>query len=399
MYDFPAAANESPLRKFIGLQKDALLILGPRRVPPLSCPSSSTSTSIAIVTSLGFTKLECAQYVEAVQRLRPDIVVGLGDVLYGHQPGVKRAERMGDRTQAWLNALKAGMNTRDGVALQSALFAPIPPIEAEKQSWYLAALENELKDDISGLVLYETDSFATIPTPLLNLPRLWLGEMNTPHQLLDAISVGTDLFTIPFVNEATDAGIAFDFSFGSSEESLGEALKPLGLDLWSSSYATDLSPLRKGCLCYACTNHHRAYIQHLLNAKEMLSWVLLQLHNYHVMDELFSAVRQSIQHDAFDEHKLAFSKQYQRYLPAKTGQGPRYVLVAADYEALLIFYRARGYQFKSEGKGEPRKNPVAYRSLNDREERLAEAVSPNPKSDAVDLEQVGFAEIFGETEG
>ena len=323
MYDFPAAGDESPLRKFIGLQKEALLTLGPRRVPPLSCPSSSTSTSVAIVTSLGFSMLECGQYVEAAQKLRPDILVGLGDVLYGHQPGVKRRERMGDRTQSWLNTLIAGMQDPQSGAGYTALFAPIPPIEAEKQSWYLAALEDEYKDDISGLVLYEIESMTAIPRSLVHLPRFWLGELKGPHQLLDAISIGTDLFTIPFVNEATDAGIALDFSFGSFDDSHGDIKLPLGLDLWSPSYAVDFSSLQKDCLCYTCTNHHRAFLHHLLKAKEMLSWVLLQLHNYRSMDKFFTAVRRSIQEDTFEEDKLAFNRRYETHLPTKTGQGPR----------------------------------------------------------------------------
>ena len=104
-----------------------MLVLGPRRIPPLACPASSTSTSIAIVTSLGFNMLECGQYVEAVQKLRPDIVLGMGDVLFGQQPGVKRAERMGDRTQSWVNALIAGMRDPDQGARHTALFAPHTP--------------------------------------------------------------------------------------------------------------------------------------------------------------------------------------------------------------------------------------------------------------------------------
>ena len=52
---------------------------------------------------------------------------------------------------------------------------------------------------------------------------------------------------------------------------------------------------------------------------------------------------------------------------------------------MLTVYRIRGYQFRSEGKGGPRKNPIAYRSLDDGKENLAEA-------NATDLEQQGFAE-------
>lgn len=57
----------------------------------------------------------------------------------------------------------------------------------------------------------------------------------------------------------------------------------------------------------------------------------------------------------------------------------------------LIKYRVRGYQFKSEGKGEARKNPPAYRSLDDGKEKQAEAALPNPNVDAEDLEKQGFA--------
>lgn len=59
---------------------------------------------------------------------------------------------------------------------------------------------------------------------------------------------------------------------------------------------------------------------------------------------------------------------------------------------MLTIYRVRGYQFRSEGKGGPRKNPVAYRPLDDRKEKFPEPAFPGPEADAEDLEQQGFAE-------
>ena len=324
MFDFPATRLESPLRKFIALQKDALLILGPRRVPPLPCPASSTSTSIAAVTSFGFRMLECGEYVQAVQTLRPDIVLGMGDVLYGHEPGVKRLQRMGDRTQSWLNALIAGMSDVQDGTPRTALFAPILPIDARQQYWYLSALEEDFRDHISGLVLHEIDSIAAIPDILSHLPRCFFGDVKTPHQLLDSIDAAIDIFTLPFVNESTDSGFALDFSIGTpSQKNDEQGLKPLALDMWSNDHASDLSPLRESCACYTCTHHHRAYIQHLLNTNEMLSWVLLQLHNYHVLGEFFKNIRQSIMKNTFQEDKTIFGHAYERDWPSKTGRGPR----------------------------------------------------------------------------
>lgn len=59
---------------------------------------------------------------------------------------------------------------------------------------------------------------------------------------------------------------------------------------------------------------------------------------------------------------------------------------------MLTKFRIRGYQFKSEGNGEPRKNPAPYRSLDDAREKLEEAGSPSPNLDAQDLEEHGFEE-------
>lgn len=56
-------------------------------------------------------------------------------------------------------------------------------------------------------------------------------------------------------------------------------------------------------------------------------------------------------------------------------------------------YRVRGYQFKSEGPSEPKKNPSAYRTLDNAAEDLAEVPAmPSPSADAKDLEEQGFAE-------
>lgn len=288
------------------------------------------------MTNLGFNTLECGEYVEAVQKLQPDVVVAMGDVLYGHQPGVKRAERMGDRTQSWLNALINGMKTAEPGNLNTAMFAPILPIDAEKQSWYLSALQEDFREDISGLVLYEIESAVAIPRSLVSLPRLWLGAVTGPLQILNQVAAGIDLFTIPFLNDVTDAGIALHFAFGPNVDAAQRPPAPLGLDLWSTSFAVDVTPLRGDCTCYTCTNHHRAYVHHLLDAKEMLAWVLLQLHNCAIMDAFFAAVRRSVSGATFEQDSADFEACYERQLPIKTGQGPRYDSLHGCGYALLL---------------------------------------------------------------
>lgn len=317
--------NDSRLRQFIALQGDALLVLGPRRIPPLPCPAANTFYSMSIVTSVGFTTLESTEYVEAVQKLKPDIVLGLGDVVE-HKPSPRRVEKMGDRTQAWLKDLIEGLQDEDDGAPSTALFAPILPIEPEQQSYYLQALQDDYSDNLSGVVLYDANSVFSIPKKLNHLPRLSIADLGSPHKVLDAVSSGIDMFTIPFIGQATDAGIALDFSFPAKPRQECDTLVSLGLDMWSSAHASDMSPLRATCKCYTCINHHRAYVQHLLSAKEMLGWILLQVHNHCTMDEFFNGIRECIREGSFRKELRNFSMVYEAEFPARTGQGPRYAV-------------------------------------------------------------------------
>ena len=338
----PAVVNESPLRRFISLQQDALLVVGPRRIPPLHCPAPNTHSGISIVTSVGFSTLEAADYVEAVQKLRPDIVLGLGDAVVGQPISQKRKEKMGDRTQAWVKAMVNGLNDTDEEAYRTAFFAPILPLPEGQQSFYLMDLRDDFRDYLSGLVLYEADSVISVPDNLSHLPRLCIEGPQSPHKILDDVAVGIDILTIPFIGAATDAGIALDFSFPPPKSSREDGLLPLGIDTWASENATNMSSLRRNCTCFTCTNHHLAYVQHLLNAKEMLGWVLLQLHNHHTVDEFFAGIRHSLKEGSFQAEKLNFARTHEQQLPAKTGQGPRSALYRFFADKQRVTYRLLG---------------------------------------------------------
>jgi queuine tRNA-ribosyltransferase len=329
VYKVPRAPHESALRKFAAVPDETVTILGPRRVPPVICPISNTSTAISILTSHGFTQLEAARYTNAVQQLRPDIVIGFADVEPGKKQGVKRREKVVHRTHAFTRDATQQLyhsETEQGALQKTLYFAPVLPLENTQQRLYLAHLADELRQDISGLALYDTSSLSVIPKELDDLPRLCLCDPKTPQEVLRGVALGTDIFTIPFVGEASDAGIALNFSFCSPDDTEGESNpKPLGIDFWSPIHRVDLFPLSPDCVCYTCKRHHRAYLHHLLSAKEMVAWTLLQIHNHHTMDLFFQAVRESIADGTFSVRAAAFERNYVSELPEKTGSGPRYV--------------------------------------------------------------------------
>ena len=323
MCSYPCPPLESPLRRFITLQEDALLLLGARRVPAALGSKPNDYTAISVCTSVGFRSLEVSTFVEAARKLRPDIIVAPVDVDFGQTPpGRRRTEKMSERSTAWVKALHSGIAQAALGGLRSSIWTPIIPIDAELQKTYLDYLE-EAAPNLGGVVLYSDSSAQDIPSSLRNLPCLSLAQSSTPHQVLNSVSLGIDLFALPFITQASDSGIAFTFR-NPPEPHGNEGGLPLGIDLWSTAHAKDLSPLNADCKCYSCKNHHRAYIHHLLTAKEMLAWVLLQAHNHQVMDSFFENIREQVGKRTFEETAQIFQLRYEAEFPEFEGQGPRY---------------------------------------------------------------------------
>lgn len=356
------------LRNFIALPQDTLLVLGPRRNPPIPSPLHNTNKELGVLTSVGYKALSSEYYAAATQKLQPDIVVGLADIPFGReQVGIKRKDKMSDRTEVWTRDIIAKKATLDKRQPSWGIFAPILPIDRDLQSWYLEHLVDDMIDKIAGVAIYDAYLLDDLSEELHHLPRLSFHAPASPHEILRQVGLGMDIFTVPFLTDATDAGIALDFTFPApSKDTTTSSRQDLGLDMWSDVHATSVTPLSQGCTCYACTKHHRAYIQHLLAAKEMLGWVLIQIHNHAILSAFFAGIRASIEADTFDADVTAFERYYESALPDKTGQGPR----------------VRGYQFKSEEHAKPeKKNQRVFTKYDEKkiaELRLAAAHGQQP---------------------
>ncbi|KAF2684646.1 tRNA-guanine transglycosylase [Lentithecium fluviatile CBS 122367] len=330
------------LRKFAALPQDSLLVLGARRNPPIASPSANTNTETSLLTSVGYKYMRSDYYAAAVRNLQPDIVIGLADIPFGQAEG-----KMSDRTETWL---------RDVVAMKSSIeegepgfhiFAPILPIDRDLQLWYLEHLLDDVVDKISGVAIHDAYLPDDLPGGMRRLPRLSFHDPASPQELLRQVSLDMDIFT------------------------------SLGIDMWYDDHALSVTQLSESCTCYACSKHHRAYVQHLLSAKEMLGWVLIQLHNHTVLDAFFAGVRNSIRAGTFDADAAAYHAFYEPQLPERTGQGPR----------------VRGYQFRSEDHAKPaKKNPKpAMRDVID-DEALVGLVGMEDAAGEVQLENLDFAD-------
>lgn len=342
-------------------------------MPRIACPAHNTNSSIAISTSVGFRFLEVEKYHEAIKTLRADISTGIADLISTENASVKRIEKSADRTHGWLRDFVEDLSDEDDLPY----FASIPPAESELMSLYLSDLKDEYTSHISGLCIHDPSTVLGLPEALRTVPIICLTDPQTPHAILAAIYAGVDVITVPFVTQFSEHGIALAFTFPGSSEKFNE---PLGIDMWSTTHATDVSPLSEDCHCYTCTRHHRAYVHHLLQANEMLAWTLLQIHNFSIIDAFFFSIRESIQAETLSSDIDAFARAYESEMPVQTGQGPR----------------VRGYQMKSVGGGEARKNPKAYGRLDDQRQKVQESERESgvagPTGGVGDIEEHGMVE-------
>ncbi|KAI5309141.1 hypothetical protein KEM55_003960 [Ascosphaera atra] len=184
IYKTPAGASEGALRRFMCVPEEMLLVMGPRRAPPVACPTPSSATAVTVMTSDGYRQLTTGQYLEAVRRLRPDVVVGLADLVLDRVPGVKRRERMVDRTHGWtveaVQRLFGEMEEGQG-RLESLYFAPLLPLSGEQQWLYTRELEQDMREHVAGFAVYDPASLAAVPESLSGLARLSLSNPKTPQ--------------------------------------------------------------------------------------------------------------------------------------------------------------------------------------------------------------------------
>ena len=342
---------------------------------------------------MGFRTLELSDYVDSTITLRPDISAVLPDLPAGEKMSKRRIEKSADRTQAWLRYTLS----QEG-AQTSPTFASIPPLEAEEQQLYLSDLSNDYLSSLSGLCIYDSATALVLQSQVSQLPALCISDPPNPQALLQAISLGVDLITVPFVTAASEQGFAFIFTFPPPATECQQK-RPLGIDLFSPTHSTSVEPLAPSsfptsntslnnptkpetpCQCYTCTHHHRAYVHHLLFAREMLAWTLLQIHNFHVLSSFFSAVRESIRNGTFDSDRQAFEDHYAEEFGIEhdtsilavaeangnadiDGLGPPGTTKEGTKEVKDRGPRLRGYQTKSLGKGIDKKREKVWGRFN-----------------------------------
>jgi queuine tRNA-ribosyltransferase len=138
---------------------------------------------------------------------------------------------------------------------------------------------------IGGLSVGETKEETYAMLELVNSilpeskPRYLMG-VGTPEDLIEGVRRGVDIFDCVLPTRLARHNAAF-----SSEGRL---------NLMNAAYARDPRPIDETCDCYTCRTFTRAYLRHLIVAKELLAGTLLSIHNLYTLVNLVKNIRQAI---------------------------------------------------------------------------------------------------------
>lgn len=128
----------------------------------------------------------------------------------------------------------------------------------------------------------------TVPYLPENKPTYLMG-VGTPANILESVDRGVDFF---------------DCVYPSRNGRHGHVYTNHGkMNLYNIKYQLDHKPIEEGCGCPACRSYSRAYIRHLLKAKEMLGMRLCVLHNLYFYNTMMEEIRDAIENHRYGEYK------------------------------------------------------------------------------------------------
>lgn len=202
-----------------------------------------------------------------------------------------------ERTHKWAERCLAA-KTRQDQALFGIVQGGIFPDLRLKSAEYIRSL-NLPGNAIGGLSVGETKSemYAVLEVVSTILPEdrpRYLMGVGAPQDLVNGVMCGIDIFDCVLPTRLARHNAALT--------------RYERLNLVNAAYTRDPKPIDATCRCYTCLNYSRAYLRHLILAKEMLSATLLSIHNLQVLIDLMREMRQAIIAGEFDEFTQNFFK-------------------------------------------------------------------------------------------
>ena len=159
---------------------------------------------------------------------------------------------------------------------------------------------------VGGLAVGETheEMYHVLDETVPYLPQdkpTYLMGVGTPANILEAVDRGIDFFDCVYPSRNGRHGHVYT-KFGK-------------INLFNAQYEKDDRPIEEGCQCPVCKNYTRAYVRHLLKAKEMLGMRFCVLHNLYFYNHLMEDIRGAIEegrYSAFKKERVEMLKTYDK---------------------------------------------------------------------------------------
>lgn len=147
---------------------------------------------------------------------------------------------------------------------------------------------------VGGLAVGESheEMYRILDAVVPHLPEekpTYLMGVGTPANILEAVDRGVDFFDCVYPTRNGRHGHVYT-NHGK-------------INLFNEQFSKDMRPIEEGCQCPACRSYSRAYIRHLLKAKEMLGMRLCVLHNLYFYNTMMTEIREAIENHCYAEYK------------------------------------------------------------------------------------------------
>jgi len=235
--------------------------------------------------------------IKVQEQLGADIIMAFDECATPHD--LEYNQRAVTRTHNWLKRCVAAKSREDQALfgiVQGGVFGDLRKASAE----FVSSMDLP-GTAIGGLSVGESKAemhaMLDLLHPLLpaDKPRYLMG-VGSPEDLVNGVLRGVDIFDCVLPTRLARHQSAFT---------------PTGrINLMNAGFARDKMPIDDTCNCYACQNFTRAYIRHLVVAKEMLASTLISIHNITFLINLMKNIRQAVMAGNFEQFASSFLQSY-----------------------------------------------------------------------------------------
>jgi queuine tRNA-ribosyltransferase len=235
-----------------------------------------------------------------IQRLLGSTITMIFDECLRHPATEEETARSTELSLRWAERSARAYRARNGYALFGIVQGGMVPALRRKSAEALRGIGFD-GYAVGGLAVGEEQSVMfsmleeTVPALPEDKPRYLMG-VGKPLDMIGAVKRGIDMFDCVLPTRSGRNGQAFT--------------RDGPLNIRNSRFAEDTAPLDAECGCFACMRHSRAYLHHLIRAKEITGAVLMTLHNVRFYLDLMRDMRAAIPAGGLDAFAERFGRRY-----------------------------------------------------------------------------------------